>query len=180
MGIRALEQLERGGDLSRGERAEAEREREARARREASAPFIRRSQIQLQRSSHRGVYVGEIVNPALGSETHLLAAEIHHLPPGVHTDRHRHAERVMHVMSGSGYSIIDDQRYDWEPGDSIHIKTGIWHQHFNTGTEPANFLVGSAARLIERMTAHPLVYKGDSFSDVADDFQPEHPFGLGS
>jgi gentisate 1,2-dioxygenase len=179
MGIRALEQLERGGDLSRGERAEAEREREAQARREASAPFIRRGQIQLQRSSHRGVYIGEIVNPALGSETHLLAAEIHHLPPGIRTDRHRHSERVMHVMSGSGYSIIDDERYDWEPGDSIHIKTGVWHQHFNTGTEPANFLVGSAARLIERMTAHPLVYKGDSFSDVSDDFQPDHPFGLG-
>jgi gentisate 1,2-dioxygenase len=71
---------------------------------------IRRSQIQLQRSSHRGVYIGEIVNPALSSESHLLAAEIQHLPPGVHTNRHRHAERVVHVMSGSGYSIIDGDR----------------------------------------------------------------------
>jgi gentisate 1,2-dioxygenase len=179
MGIRALEKLEAGADLSAGERAEAERERAARARREKSPPFIRRDQIKLRPSSHRGVYVGEIVNPALGSETHLLAAEMHHLPPGVHTDRHRHAERVMHVMTGTGHSIIDGERYDWEPGDSIHIKAGFWHQHFNTGTEPANFMVGSAARLLEHMTPHPLVYKGDSFSDVSDDFQPEHPFGLG-
>lgn len=179
MGIRALEQLERGADMTDGERAEAERERAARARREASVPFVRRDQIKLQRSSHRGVYIGDIVTPAIGQDTHMLAAEMHHIPPKTHTDRHRHAERVMHVMTGTGYSIIDDVRYDWEPGDSIQIKTGVWHQHFNTGSEPANFMVGSAARLLENMAAHPLVYKGDSFSDVSDDFQPEHPFGLG-
>jgi gentisate 1,2-dioxygenase len=179
LGIRALEQLERGADLSEGERAEAEREKAAAARRRQSPPFIRRDQIRLKRSSHRGVYIGEIVNPVLGSDSHILAAEIHHLPPGAHTDRHRHAERVVHVMTGSGYSIIDDERYEWQPGDSLHIKTGVWHQHFNSGSEPANFFVGSPARLLENMTPHPLVYKGDSFSDVSDDFQPEHPFGLG-
>ncbi|MHB8619200.1 MAG: cupin domain-containing protein [Chloroflexota bacterium] len=178
-GIRAVEQLERGADLTPGERAEAERERQAQVSRHASPPFIRRDQIKLTRSSHRGVYIGDIVSPVLGVETHMLAAQFHHLPPGVHTDRHRHSERVMHVMTGSGHSIIDGQRYDWEPGDTIHVKTGFWHQHFNTGSEPANFLVGSAGPLIEHMSAHPLVYKGDSFSDVADDFKPEHPFGLG-
>src|SRR5688500_2842144 len=124
MGIRALEQLERGADLSAGQRAEGEREEAARARREGAPPVVRRDQIKLRRSSHRGVYIGEIVNPVIGLETHMLAAEIHHLPPGVHTDRHRHAERVVHVMTGSGYSIIDDERHDWEPGDSIHIKAG--------------------------------------------------------
>jgi gentisate 1,2-dioxygenase len=179
MGIRALEKLEGGSDMSAGERAEAERERAARARREQSPPFIRRDQITLRRSSHRGVYIGEIVNPSNGCETHLVHAEMHHLPPGSHTDKHRHSERVVHVMTGTGYSIIEGERYDWEPGDSIHIKSGFWHQHFNTGSEPANFFVGSAARLFENMSPHPLVYKGDSFSDVSDDFQPEHPFGLG-
>src|SRR3982074_2500501 len=121
MGVRALEQLERGGPLAAGELAEAARGRAARARRESSPPFIRRDQIQLLPSSHRGVYIGEIVNPVLGSDTHILAAEFHHLPPGVHTDRPRHAERLVHVMTGSGYSIIGDERIDWEPGDSIHI-----------------------------------------------------------
>lgn len=178
-GVRALQQLERGAPLSAGEQAEAERERAARQRREVSPPFIRREQIKLRPSSHRGVYVGEIVNPSQGSDTHILAAEIQHLAPGVHTDRHRHAERVMHVMTGSGYSVIGDERIDWEPGDSIQIKAGVWHQHFNAGDEPANFFVGSASRLLENMMPHPLVYKGDSFSDVSDDFQPEHPFGLG-
>ena len=179
LGIRALEQRERGADLTPGEQAEAAREEANRKRREVSAPFIYRKQIQLARSSHRGVYIGDIVSPAMGVETYMLSAQIHHLPPGVHTDNHRHAERVMHVMTGYGHSIIDGKRYDWEPGDTIHIKTGFWHQHFNTGSEPANFLVGSPNMLLEHMTAHPLVYKGDSFSDVSDDFQPEHPFGLG-
>lgn len=179
MGIRAVEQMDRGADLTAGERAEAERERAAKTRREKSPPFIRRDQIKLQRSSHRGVYIGEIVNPALGSETHMISAEMYHIPPGVHTDKVRHLEQVVHVMTGTGYSIIDDQRYDWEPGDSIHIKPGVWYQHFNTGSEPANFMIGSMSRMLEHMSAHPLVYKGDSFSDVSDDFQPEHPFGLG-
>ncbi|MCC6177321.1 MAG: cupin domain-containing protein [Chloroflexi bacterium] len=178
-GIRALEMLERGADLSAGERAEAERERAARALREASAPFVRREQMTLAKSSHRGVWIAEVVSPALGLDTHMLNAEIHHLPPGVRTDKQRHADQLMHVLTGSGHSVIEGERIDWEPGDSIHIKPGFWYQHVNTSSEPANFLVGSANRLLEHMMPHPLVYKGDSFSDVSDDFKPEHPFGLG-
>jgi gentisate 1,2-dioxygenase len=109
----------------------------------------------------------------------MLNAEIHHIPPGVHTDKMRHAERLVHVMTGTGHTIIEGERIDWEPGDTFHIKTGFWYQHVNTGPEPANFLVGGMSRLLEHMMPHPLVYKGDSFSDVSDDFQPEHPFGLG-
>lgn len=179
MGTRALDLAENGAQLSSGEKAEAERERQSRERRLASPPFVRRDQIKLDKSSHRGVYIGDIVSPDLGLATHMLSAEIQHIPPGVHTECHRHGERLVHVMTGTGYSMIDGVRYDWEPGDSIHIKTGVWHQHFNTGQEPANFFVSSAARLLEQMVAYPLVYKGDSFSDVSDDFQPEHPFGLG-
>src|SRR4051812_30628662 len=86
MGIRALEKLEAGSPLSAGEQAEAERERAAKARREGSPPFVRREQVVLRPSSHRGVYLGEIVNPSLGLETHMIHAEIQHIPPGVHTD----------------------------------------------------------------------------------------------
>src|SRR5690349_18657275 len=127
-GIRALEKLEQGADLSDGERAEAERERAARARREASPPFVRREQMVLKKSSMRGIWVAEVVSPALGLETHMLNAEIHHIPPGVHTDKMRHAERLIHVMTGTGHTIIEGERIDWEPGDSFHIKTGFWYQ----------------------------------------------------
>jgi gentisate 1,2-dioxygenase len=165
--------------MTDGERAEAEREKTAAERRRKSPPLMKRSTIRLQQSSHKGVHVGHIISPHLGFDTHMLAAEIHHMRPGASTEMHRHSERVVHVMTGSGYSLIDGQRYEWEPGDTLHIKQGLWHQHFNTGSEPANFLVGMASRLLEHMVPHPLVYKGDSFSDVPDDFQPEHPFGLG-
>src|SRR6187397_733637 len=115
MGIRALELLEQGAQLTDGERAEAERERAAAARRKASPPFIKREQIKLQPSSHRGVYIGDIVTPAMGAESHILTAQIHHIPPGAHTDYHRHSERVMLVMSGSGHSIIEGERIHWVP-----------------------------------------------------------------
>lgn len=176
---RALDLLEQGEQLTDAERAQAEYERAARARRLVSPPFIRRAEIALQPSSHRGVYIGSIVSPHMGLETHMLAAEMHHLPPGIHTERHRHGERLMHVMTGYGHSVIDGERYDWEPGDSLHIKTGVWHQHFVDDAEPANFFVASASPLLEKLVPFPLIYKGDSYSDVADDFQPEHPFGLG-
>lgn len=110
-GIRAAEMLERGADLSDGERAEANAEIEARARREKSPPFVRREQMVLKKSSMRGVWIAEVVSPALGLDTHMLNAEIHHIPAGVHTDKQRHAERVLHVMTGTGYSIIEGERF---------------------------------------------------------------------
>ena len=78
---RALDLLEQGETLTDAERAQAEFEREARARRVASPPFIRRSQIELQPSSHRGVFIGDIVAAHTGVETHMLAAQMQHLPP---------------------------------------------------------------------------------------------------
>ena len=46
-------------------------------------------------------------------------------------------------LAGEGYSIIEDQRYDWKKGDTLVIPVFAWHQHFNTGGETARFLVHS-------------------------------------
>jgi gentisate 1,2-dioxygenase len=149
------------------------------ARRRKSPPIIKRGQVKLEPSSYKGVYIGHIVNAVQGSFNHMLAAEYHHMAPGTKTEPHRHSERVVHVMTGYGYSVIEGERIDWEPGDSIHIKQGYWHQHFVHDKEPANFLVGMPTPMLEKIVPYPRVYKGDSFSDVPETFQPEHPFGLG-
>jgi gentisate 1,2-dioxygenase len=39
------------------------------------------------------------------------------------------------VLSGSGYSIVDGERWDWRAGDMINVPAGAWHQHFNTDPE---------------------------------------------
>ncbi len=39
------------------------------------------------------------------------------------------------VLEGTGYSVVDDVKYDWEEGDLILLPIrpgGVKHQHFNT------------------------------------------------
>ena len=69
--------------------------------------------------------------------TALLRAEI---PPGWRTGRHVHGEEAIHVLSGSGFSVIDGARYDWTAGTTLHVPYAAEHQHVNTGTEPAQYV----------------------------------------
>lgn len=170
---------EGGATLSPSESYRAQEERAAAQRRAASRQFVKRSEIVLRPSSHANVWLGDVVSAAMGRESHILQCEIQHIPAGCETTRHRHGERVCFVMSGSGTMLIEDGEVPYEPGDAIHIKNGAWHAFRADGTDPTNLLVGSATALIEKMVAFPLVYKGDSYSDVPESFQPQHPFGLG-
>lgn len=67
----------------------------------------------------------------------VMKAEI---PAGGHTGKHSHGEESMHFLSGSGFSIIDGRRYDWKPGSTMQIPYRGVHQHFNTGSEPAQYI----------------------------------------
>lgn len=67
----------------------------------------------------------------------VMKAEI---PAGWHTGKHSHGEESMHFLSGSGFSIIDGRRYDWKPGSTMQIPYRGVHQHFNTGSEPAQYI----------------------------------------
>jgi quercetin dioxygenase-like cupin family protein len=67
----------------------------------------------------------------------LLRAEI---PPASRTGRHVHGEEAIHVLSGTGFSVIDGARYDWKPGTTLHVPYGAPHQHVNTGAVPALYV----------------------------------------
>jgi hypothetical protein len=49
--------------------------------------------------------------------------------------KHRHqGGLVIYVIEGKGWSIVDDERVDWEGGDLLLLpikKGGVTHQHFN-------------------------------------------------
>jgi quercetin dioxygenase-like cupin family protein len=176
-GDRVVQLIESGATMASGERAAAERELAARERRKKSPVVIKRESIRFEPSSYKGIHIGYIVAPHLGIENRNISLEVHRLLPGAHTESHRHNEVVCHVLNGRGYSIIDGKRYDWEPHDSIHIQKGAWHQHFNASDKtPAHILAGKPTPVLEFFSPHAMVYKGDSFSDVPDDFMPEHPF----
>ncbi len=64
----------------------------------------------------------------------------------VHTGKHRHQGGVaIYALAGKGYTIVDDQRYDWEAGDLLVLPIqpgGCVHQHFNEDPDvPAEWLV---------------------------------------
>jgi quercetin dioxygenase-like cupin family protein len=176
-GTRLREALRSGARLSSGERAAAEREVAAEERRRRSPVVVRRQDAVFEPSSYKGVHIARIVDPSLGIEVRNVQLSVHRIAPGAHTEDHRHSERVIHVLNGTGHVIIDGQRHDWGPHDSIHIQNGAWHQFFNDSPDrPAHLIVGSPMPILEQFSPHAMVYKGDSFSDLPEDYEPEHPF----
>ena len=53
--------------------------------------------------------------------------------------KHRHqGGLIIYVIDGTGYSVVDGERVDWEKGDLLLLPLqpkGVEHQHFNTNRE---------------------------------------------
>lgn len=174
---RLVDLLERGAQLTAVERAIAREELEARRRRASSPVVVHPSALRFEPSSWPGVEVAYVIDPRLGMEVQNFTLEMHRIAPGTTTTLQRHFERVVHVLEGRGHSIIDGQRYDWGPHDTLHLKMGAWHQHVAPAESgPAVLLVGKADVVIDRLGPYAMVGTGDSWSDLPDDFKPEHPF----
>ncbi|MDP9280902.1 MAG: cupin domain-containing protein [Chloroflexota bacterium] len=80
----------------------------------------------------------------IGAATHfptqgtaLLKAEI---PAGSRSGKHLHGEEAIHILAGTGFSVIDGARYDWKPGTTLHVPYRAEHQHVNTGESTALYL----------------------------------------
>jgi mannose-6-phosphate isomerase-like protein (cupin superfamily) len=71
--------------------------------------------------------------------SNVLKAEI---PVGWHTGTHRHGEESMHILAGEGFSIINDERFDWHKSSTLQIPFWATHQHFNTGNTPVVYISG--------------------------------------
>src|SRR6185503_632038 len=50
--------------------------------------------------------------------------------------KHRHqGGLIIYVIDGTGYSVVDGERVDWEKGDLVQLplrEKGVEHQHFNS------------------------------------------------
>ena len=93
-----------------------------------------------------------IIDPKTGFLMRVLGTLLAEISPGKHSGAHRHLyEEVNYVVSGRGYSLIEDRKYDWSEGDVLCIPVFSWHQHFNTGDRPARFLVHHNRPLMENL-----------------------------
>ena len=102
-----------------------------------------------------------VVDPRLGFHVSVISTLLADMPPRKRSGCHRHLyEEINYVMSGSGYSIINDQKYDWEAGDAMSIPVFAWHQHFNTGKEPVRFLIHSTRPCMEKF-GHMVTQQGE-------------------
>jgi gentisate 1,2-dioxygenase len=74
----------------------------------------------------------EYVNPEGGHTMPTMSCAIQMLRPGEITKTHRHNYSVVyHAFRGSGTTIIDGQKFDWDEGDCFVVPLWSWHSHQN-------------------------------------------------
>ena len=65
-----------------------------------------------------------------GATLTTLAGEVALLPASLRTTAHRHNSTTIYRASrGSGVTVINDERFEWEPGDVFVIPPGNLHYH---------------------------------------------------
>jgi gentisate 1,2-dioxygenase len=75
----------------------------------------------------------EFINPHTGRPVmKTFTCSIQMLRPGVHTAAHRHTGSWVYLaFEGSGATIIDGVRFDWNAGDMFVVPSWATHEHLN-------------------------------------------------
>lgn len=74
----------------------------------------------------------QYLSPSGGSVLPTIACRAQRLRPGVRTRAHRHVSSAVYVVfEGSGFSVLDGERFAWGPGDMFCVPPWAWHEHAN-------------------------------------------------
>jgi mannose-6-phosphate isomerase-like protein (cupin superfamily) len=113
-----------------------------------------------------------------------MHAHTSEMPVGTYKKGHRHGPGAhVFAVTGSGYTLMwnegdtDFERHEWRHGFVFAPPDGMFHQHFNTGREPARYLAISLGshrypvleRKVKRKTAPEVSVKDGGIQiDYAD------------
>ena len=140
----------------------AERMKADDLKRRSGRKIIRKSEVNWQWEPNNGIWVTGLVTREMGFENRIIEVDMHVLPPGSHSITHKHNEAILHILRGQGYTLIDEERFDWSAGDTVYIPIGAWHQHFNLESgEPAVILAIKPIPLQEYLGEVHIERKGD-------------------
>jgi gentisate 1,2-dioxygenase len=93
------------------------------------------------------------VNPLSGGPTlPTLSCSIQMLRAGEKTRSHRHTStEVYHVFRGKGATVVGEDRYEWEAGDSFVLPFWRFHRHENLSDREAILFVMADRPVMEQL-----------------------------
>lgn len=109
-------------------------------------------------------------NPVTGGHVmSTIGASMQLLRPGFVGKAHRHTGSFLYqVAKGSGYSIINGQRFDWRERDIFCVPSWAWHEHVNgSASEDACLFCFSDLPVMEKLG----LYREEALADN-DGHQP--------
>jgi gentisate 1,2-dioxygenase len=104
----------------------------------------------------------QYANPLTGGPTlPTFSCGIQMLRPGEKTLSHRHtSSTIYHVFRGKGATVIGDERYEWEEGDSFVAPLWHDHRHENTPDRPAILFIMTDQPLMEALGFYRVSQEG--------------------
>jgi gentisate 1,2-dioxygenase len=95
----------------------------------------------------------EYLDPATGGSLRpTLGCYLQLLRPGVRTRAHREtSSAVYRVVRGRGLTTIDNEAFEWGPGDFFVIPPRARHAHANAGAEPAVLFTAQDVPLLKAL-----------------------------
>lgn len=92
--------------------------------------------------------------------------------PGTASGKHGHMEAVLYCLEGEGYSVVDNERFEWKKGTLIHVPgPQTTHQHFNTGKVEARHIrvnYGLRSKFFQPIAKRVFPYLYYEFSEYGD------------
>ena len=113
----------------------------------AGAEFVVKGEDMAVENNRMGLFRWYLYPWQENTPMQTLLMWVQEIPPNSRSGKVRTVGGRMHyIWQGRGYTIIDDDRYDWEQGDMVLVPLnpgkGNVHQHFNVDPDtPAKLLV---------------------------------------